>query len=462
MAKYTGYVETSRDFEYDGKTYKKGQGYSRTDTGAISQYEPGGRPEIPRDPNAPEGDFVKTPQGKYVTDFSKPKVRGDYGSVYESSSGSTSGQARSFSPGIPQVERVKRADDLLKENYNLTQDGIQSEFLQKQRIINELPKDSSEFAFLSARNQMEQTQKFAKADTDYQQIMQKFEDLNNDKTIDSQQTQMAQMTLLDKTYKLDTTASDLEKAIVTPEEKIGETIKDSSSLMTIYNKLSDEDKDSPMGREIKSKLDQNQTEVMKTRIQITARAETEKILEIGRSLGMSDEEIAERVNAGQLIGKQPKQDYGNYVDDDRLKPWDELPKEQQDKILKRQKLEEQGRQRGGMGDYQFGGPFGGLGGGAKLRTVGAFVGPEYAEESHEDFIKKLRTEPGFLAQYSNIRKDNVLPKDWDEATKAERTLAYKNYRKTIPSGGRIQNDEYFRKMVEKNPSRLAEFLRKKK
>jgi len=197
MAKYIGYVEASRDFEGGGIKRKKGQGYSVTDIGEIAPYEPGGRPDIPRDPNAPAGDFIRTPQGKYITDFTKPEIREDYISPELRRRGT-------FSPGFADNTFVKdESDTALEQNYNTTLDTIRNEYLQKQTILDGMPPGSPQHQFLSSRNVMEQEQKFNEADIKYQLAKRKFQDLDDDNTIDPIQTNLAKRQILAKTFKFE-------------------------------------------------------------------------------------------------------------------------------------------------------------------------------------------------------------------------------------------------------------------
>ena len=235
MAKYTGYVGSSAT--------GRGYAYSR-ETGIVPVAE---KPDMPRDPGAPAGDFVRAPSGKYITDFSRqPQTRGDYL------------EDRAWTaPDELGFQEQTSAEKRLEENYNIVQDMIRNEYLQKSQAILQLPPDSNQSIFLNARLEQEQFNKFAKADADYQSTLVKLQTISKDNTLDFQQSTLAGNEVVNGVYKFDTKLKDLQ-------EMMGPTVTDlAGEAVKIQKVLENTPKGSPQYTVLKNQLLDMQDEIAK-------------------------------------------------------------------------------------------------------------------------------------------------------------------------------------------------------
>lgn len=179
MAKYTGYVGRS----------DTGRGYAYSREQGIEPVE--FRPSISPAPGAPEGDFVRALSGKYITDFAKPSVRGDY--LQE--------QGRAFDLPAAMTRQPTppgQADDRLDEEYNTAQMVINNEYLEKSNALSALPPESRQYMVMMGRLEAVNIQQLTKLDAEYNTSKKKFQELNYDNTIDPSQTEFAKNTYMNR------------------------------------------------------------------------------------------------------------------------------------------------------------------------------------------------------------------------------------------------------------------------
>jgi len=132
---------------------------------------------------------------------------------------------------------------------------------------------------------------------------------------------------------------------------------------------------------------------------------------------------------------------------DMYKTWDELSDAQQEKVLKKFRVQERRRVSPVGVEAMFaGGPSIGLSRGFKRST-------------EKEFIARVKANSQWLQDnFIKVRKEGILPETWQEATAAERRTAYNNYSKSVEPGKVLLGFAEFAKLLRETPEDLKFYL----
>lgn len=207
------------------------------------------------DPNAPIGDFIKTSEGTYITPqwtsnisgerrkyFSDPsqlesrtqrKVFEDKGRRYtdvpvEEYQSSPAGQrleeqGRAFTASVwEDITPEDPSFDMLDQQYDYAMTAATNKMLEKHQIVDGLPPGSPQFQILSSQIAMEYQQRASEVGLERDLIQKKFKDLSENPNFSLEHKALGYREILNKSkvFRIGTTTpQQLEKTVVTPQEK---------------------------------------------------------------------------------------------------------------------------------------------------------------------------------------------------------------------------------------------------